>query len=77
MHQCVCMHACMHACVNGICKKNFLQLFSKISILRTCPILQAWITRGRQWLRWATIWPQQTWAEKWEAAEPVPLGGGS
>jgi len=33
-------------------------------------------TRAQQLLRWATVWPQQTWAEKWGgAAVPVSMGG--
>jgi len=34
-------------------------------------------TRIQQLLRWATVWPQKAWAEKWEAAVPFPWGGAS
>ena len=30
---------------------------------------------AQQLLREATLWPQQTWAEKWELLCPFPLGG--
>jgi len=32
------------------------------------------ITRAQQLLRWATVWPQETWAEKWRAAVPLSVG---
>jgi len=31
-------------------------------------------TRAQQLLRWATVWPQQTWAEKWGVAVPLSVG---
>jgi len=35
------------------------------------------LTRAQQLLRWATVWPQYTWAEKWGAAVPLSGGAGS
>jgi len=32
-------------------------------------------TRVQQLLRWATVWPQEAWAEKWGAAVPLSVGG--
>jgi len=29
----------------------------------------------QQFLRWTTVWPQWTWAEKWGAAVPLSVGG--
>jgi len=34
------------------------------------------LTSAQQQLKWATIWPQQTWAKHWGGAVPL-LGGGS
>jgi len=31
-------------------------------------------TRAQQFLRWVTVWPQYTWAEKWGAALPLSVG---
>ena len=31
-------------------------------------------TGPQQSLTWATVWPQQTWAEKWGTAVPLSLG---
>jgi len=31
-------------------------------------------TRAQQLLRWATVWPQQTWVENWGAAVPLSVG---
>jgi len=33
------------------------------------------LTRDQQLLRWATIWPQWTWAEKWGAAVSLSVRG--
>jgi len=33
------------------------------------------LKRAQQFMRWATVWPQLTWTEKWGAAEPLSVGG--
>jgi len=33
--------------------------------------------RAQQLLKWATVWPQQTWVEKWGLLCPFPWGARS
>jgi len=35
------------------------------------------LTRAQQLLRWATVWPQYTWAEKWGGDYCAPFWGGA
>jgi len=41
---------------------------------RSLRVLVAILTTAQQLLRWATVWPQETWAEKCGAAVPLSVG---
>jgi len=54
---------------------NLHTKFEMISFSRSTDTMEPQnLTRAQQLLRWATIWPQQTWAQKCRAAVPLSVG---